>query len=122
MENGSHNKNGRKKTSDDEPIVFELSSGNVFADLGLPNPELRLAKADLVIHITRAIASRKLSHAKASELLKLDEEKLAGLIRGQTERFTIDRLIKLLTLLDQQVQITVTPKVKPPKGRAAIVK
>ena len=121
MKNGSNSKNGRIK-SENEELLVEESCGNVFADLGLPNPELLLAKADLVIHIRRAIAARKLSHAKAAELLKLDEDKLAGLIRGRTERFTIDRLIRLLTLLDQQVEITVTPKVKPPKGRASIVK
>ena len=121
MTTASNNKNRRKKT-DDEPILFEESCGNVFADLGLQNPDLLLAKADLVIHISRAIAARKLSHAKAAELLKLDKDKLAGLIRGRTERFTIDRLIRLLSLLDQQVEITVTPKVKPPKGRATIVK
>ena len=121
MKNGSHSKNGQKKSDIPETLVEE-SCGTVFADIGLPNPEVLLEKAKLVQHIRSAIAARKLSHAKAAELLKLDEDKLAGLIRGRTERFTIDRLIRLLTLLDQQVEITVTPKVKPSKGRAAIVK
>ena len=51
MRNGSNIKNGHKKIKNEEPAQFEEWSGNVFADLGLPNPELCLAKAKIVDYL-----------------------------------------------------------------------
>ena len=123
MRNGSNIKNGHKKIKNEEPAQFEEWSGNVFADLGLPNPELCLAKAKIVQQIRQIIDDRKLTHAKAAVLLKIAEPKVADLIRGRVANYTLDRMFKMLIALDQQVEITVTSKVKQKKARpAAVVK
>ncbi len=109
MRNGSNSKKTRTKTPPDEPIAIEWGSGNVFADLGLPNPELLLAKAELVHRMSEAIAARKLTPAKAAELLGIDAPKLALLLRGRTDGYTLDRLFRFLNALGQRVEIAVHP-------------
>lgn len=101
----------RSKTKQPKPDddTIERGSGNVFADIGLPNPELLLAKADLVCRIEDQIAARKLTTAKAAALLRIDAAKLKLLLRGQTQRYTLDRLFRFLYALGQRVEITVRP-------------
>ncbi len=98
----------KRKKDPDAPRV-ERGSGNVFADLGLPNPELALAKAELVRQLRAAIAERKLTQAKAAAVLGLDQPKVSALLRGRTDGYTLDRLFRLLTALDRRVEITVKP-------------
>jgi len=93
----------------EEPIAVEVGSGNVFADIGVPNPDLALAKAKLVQQILDAIRDRKLTQAKAAELLGLDQPKVLALVRGRVEGYSIDRLFKFLNLLGRQIEITVRP-------------
>jgi len=81
----------------------------VFADLGIPNPDLALTKAELVQRIRGLIAGQGLTQAKAAVLLGLDQPKVSALVRGRVEGYTIDRLFKFLTALGQQVEITVRP-------------
>lgn len=59
-------------------IHLEESSGNVFADLGLPNPEERLAKSGLAIRIAAAIRARRLTQAGAARILKIDQPKVGS--------------------------------------------
>jgi predicted XRE-type DNA-binding protein len=61
----------------------EESSGNVFADLGLSDPEERLAKADLAIAISREIESRDLTQAEAADLLGAAQPDVTNLMRGR---------------------------------------
>jgi predicted XRE-type DNA-binding protein len=82
-------------------------SGNVFADIGLPNPEERLAKADLAIRITEAIRARRLTQTQAARLLKIDQPKISRLLRGQLSGFSTERLMHFLTLLGSDVEIIV---------------
>lgn len=109
MRNGSSSKTRAPKAAPDGPTRFEPGGGNVFTDLGLPNPELLLAKADLVRQLRNAIAARKLTTAQAAGLLGIEETKLKLLLRGHTERYTIDRLFRFLNALGQRVEITVRP-------------
>lgn len=88
---------------------MEASSGNIFADLGLPQPDLTLAKAELVQRIRDLIAQRKLTQAKAVERLGLDQPKVSALLRGRIAGYTIDRLFRLLNALGQDLRITVRP-------------
>lgn len=80
-------------------ITVEESSGNVFADLGLRNPEERLAKAALAFRIAERIRTRGLTRTRAARILKIDEPKISPLLRGQLSKFTIGRLTRFLTLL-----------------------
>jgi predicted XRE-type DNA-binding protein len=99
--------------SDD--IKIEESSGNVFADLGFPDAEERLAKADLVTRINEGIRDRRLTQAKAAALFGIDQPKVSRLLRGQLSGFSTDKLIHFLTLLGQDVVIVVKPA--PPRSR-----
>jgi predicted XRE-type DNA-binding protein len=81
----------------------------VFADLGLPQPELALAKAELVRRIRDLIGERKLTQVQAAKLLGLDQPKVSALLRGKVAGYTIDRLFRYLTALGQRVEITVRP-------------
>jgi predicted XRE-type DNA-binding protein len=94
----------------DDSIGVEEGSGNVFADLDLPNPDVALAKAELVRRIRDLVSGRKLSERKAAELLGLERARFAALVRGQVGRFSFDRLFRCLNALGQQVEITVRPK------------
>jgi len=114
--------NGRNnKPRNDSSPVFEASSGNVFADLEIPNPDLALAKAELVQHIRELIGKRGLTQAKAAELLDLDQPKVSALVRGKVSGYSIDRLFRFLTALGQRVEISVrTPKRATAKAKCGI--
>src|SRR5947208_11774296 len=108
MRNG-RNSSRRTKGRPGEPVRVEPGSGNVFADLGLPHPELARAKAELVQRIRALIADRGLTQAKAAALLGLDQPKVSALVRGRVGGYSIDRLFRPLNALGQQVEISVHP-------------
>jgi len=100
-------------------IEFEKSSGNVFADLGLPNAENRLAKAELALKISEILAKRRLSQSKAAALLGVDQPEISALVRGQLAGFSLERLVRFLNILGRDVQIAV--KAKPRRPQRAVV-
>jgi predicted XRE-type DNA-binding protein len=101
-------KTTKEKTYAGETV--ETGSGNVFADLGLPNPEERLAKSQLVQRISEIIKERKLTQAKAGEILGIDQAKVSKLVRGRLSEFSTSTLMEYLTRLDQDIEIVVRPK------------
>jgi predicted XRE-type DNA-binding protein len=121
MPSGSSKRSARTTTAASGPGRIDRGSGNVFADLGIPNPDLALAKAELVQCIRGLIAERKLTQAKAAELLGIDQPKVSALVRGRVEGYTIDRLFRFLTALGQRVEITVRPNVKGDKTHSVVV-
>ena len=92
---------------DDIPVT--PSSGNVFADLGFPNPEEEQFKADLVLQFIRAMRQRGLTQARAAKLLGVSQSNVSHLVRGHYEDFSIDRLLRFLTALGVDVEIVLTP-------------
>jgi predicted XRE-type DNA-binding protein len=92
-----------------EKIKVQVGSGNVFADLGLPNPEEHLAKAELASRISEAIKQRRLTQASTAALLGIDQPKVSRLLRGYLTNFSTDRLMHFLTLLGRDVEIVVKP-------------
>jgi len=84
-----------------------VSSGNVFADLGFPNAEEMLAKAELAQKITSIIQRRRLTQAQASDLLGVDQPKVSALKRGRLSGFSLERLVRFLILLGRDVEIVV---------------
>ncbi len=106
-------------TSNEETEVYH-GSGNVFADLGLPDAEERLARAELARQILNIIARRRLTQAQAAELLGIDQPKVSALSRGKLSGFSMERLFHFLNALGRDVQITV--KAKPRSRRQAHLK
>jgi predicted XRE-type DNA-binding protein len=88
-------------------IPVEDGSGNVFADVGLANPEERLAKAELAIRIAETIRARRLTQANAARILRIDQPKISRLLRGQLSGFSTERLMHFLTLLGRDVEIVI---------------
>ena len=92
-----------------------MSSGNVFADIGIPNPEEYLAKAKLAARICEIITKRRLTEAQAAKTLGLDRPQMSDLRRGLFDDFSAERLFRFLNLLGQEVEIIVRPA--KPRGR-----
>jgi predicted XRE-type DNA-binding protein len=86
---------------------YIVSNGNVFADLGLPNPEEALAKAELAQKIIVLIRKRGLTQIQAAKVLGVDQPKVSALTRGQLTGFSLERLMRFLLRLGQDIKITV---------------
>jgi predicted XRE-type DNA-binding protein len=98
-----------RKRNEEAPVDVEASSGNVFANMGLKNPEELLAKAELVQRICDIIAQRKLTQTRAAKLLGIDQPKVSALLRGRLDGFSTDRLFRFLNALGSDVEIVVRP-------------
>lgn len=109
-----------KKNSKQEEITYTVSSGNLFADLGLPNAEERMAKVDLTVKIIQLIRKKKLTQIQAAKLLEIDQPKVSLLVQGKISGFSLERLLRFLNLLDQDVKITVTPKARSKKAQVTV--
>lgn len=95
-----------------DDIAVTPGSGNVFADLGVAEPEEELAKAQLAVHIRDAIKRRRLTQAEAARLVGLDQPKISALMNGRLTGFSSDRLLRCLTALGQDVDIVVRSRAK----------
>jgi len=84
-------------------------SGNVFADLGLPDADRKQTKARLTLEISRIIRDRGLTQVEAARILGIKQPHVSELIRNRAGSFSVGRLIDFLTALGQNVEITVTP-------------
>jgi len=92
------------------------SSGNVFADLGLPDADQLLAKADLAIEISSVIEDHGLTQAEAAEIMGVDQPKVSALVRGRLDGFSMERLYRFLNALGRDVEIVVRPTPESRKG------
>ncbi len=89
----------------DEKIEVVHGSGNVFRDVGFPNPDVEQAKAILSAEIIKALNSRKLSVRKAQALTKVQAADFSRIRNADLKRFTIDRLMTILNKLEPYVDI-----------------
>ncbi len=109
-----------RKVSKHESIEVVEGSGNVFADLGFANPELELLKSTLLQRITAVIRERKLTQVKAAEILGLDQPKISGLLHGRFGGYSVDRLLRFLIALDQDVHVVVKARPRRADRPAAV--
>jgi predicted XRE-type DNA-binding protein len=101
-------------------VSVTKGNGNVFADLGLPNSEQELLKAQLTLQIYRIVKSRGLTQAQAGEILGIKQPHVSALMRNRAGNFSFGRLIEFLTQLGQDVAITVKPTRKA-RGEMEVV-
>jgi predicted XRE-type DNA-binding protein len=99
----------KAKTSRRSSTRVTESTGNVFADLGVPNAEQELLKAQLALQIYRIIKQRGLTQTQAAEALGIKQPHVSLLMRNRAGTFSVGRLIDFLTALGQDVEITVRP-------------
>jgi predicted XRE-type DNA-binding protein len=90
-------------------IELEESSGNVFADIGITNAEEYLVKTKLAHQINCLIESKMLKQIEAAKILGIDQPKVSALACGRLSGFSIERLFRFLTILNQDVVITIKP-------------
>jgi predicted XRE-type DNA-binding protein len=85
-------------------------SGNVFADLGFPDAEERLAKAELAQKIASTLQKRRLTQVQAAVVLGVDQPKVSALLCGRLNKFSMEKLVQFLLLLGKDVSITIRPR------------
>ena len=103
-------------------ISVTASSGNVFADIGVPEPEEELAKAQLASRIRGIVRRRHLTQVAAAVVMGIDQPKVSAVLSGRLTNFSSERLMRLLTRLGQDVAIVVTSKPRRrQRGRIRVV-
>jgi predicted XRE-type DNA-binding protein len=100
-----------KKTRKTVARVTE-GSGNVFADLGLPNPEQELLKAQLTLQIYTILKNSGMTQVEIAKILGVQQPQVSLLMRNRAGNFSVGRLMEFLTALRQDVEITVRPSRK----------
>ena len=90
---------------DDRPFH---GSGNVFADLGYPNPELAMAKAKLATEILQIIRKRNLTQTQAAELIGIQQPRVSNIVRGRLDEISLEALMDYLSRLGSTIEISVT--------------
>ena len=103
-----------------EPVIH--SSGNVFADLGIENPDEELAKAQLAHAIRERIRTMGLTQTAAAKLLDTDQSKISNILGGKLRGFTYDRLLRYLNALEVNVRIIIEPTRSHEKGDVLVLR
>jgi predicted XRE-type DNA-binding protein len=98
------------------------SSGNVFADLELPEPDNVLAKAEIAAKVSSIISHRRLTQSEAAQILGVDQPKVSALMRGRLSGFSTDRLLRFLNSLGRDVEIVIKKRASTERpGRMRVV-
>ena len=91
-------------------IKHEPSSGNVFADVGLPGEYL--VKAELVSKIDSIITARGLTQSRAAELMGIDQPRVSALLSGKLSLFSLEKLLTMIARLGNRIEISVKPSLR----------
>jgi predicted XRE-type DNA-binding protein len=100
---------------------YEESSGNVFADLGMPNSGQELLKAELTVQIYRLAKERGLAQDRLAEILGATSAQASALMRCRPVSVSVGRLMEFLTALGQDVEVTVKPSPTRSTGQMSVV-
>lgn len=93
-------------------IEFEVGSGNIFADIGLPDAETHYLKAQIVAEIYRLTKERKLTQSAAGKRMGISQPEVSRMFKGHFQEYSVDRLMTFLTTFDRDVEIRVRPHKK----------
>jgi predicted XRE-type DNA-binding protein len=99
----------KKSASARSGVEQQEGSGNVFADVGLPDSDERLARSKLGFHVYKLLADRQLSQREIGTLLGIRQPEVSHLMNGHFSRFTTDKLLGFLKRLDRKVTIQISP-------------
>ncbi len=94
---------------------FELvhGTGNVFRDFGYPDADIRQAKSLLAAEIMKILDARQWSTRRAEEVTGISHSDFTRIRKANTDRFTLDRLMLVLSKLGQEVELSVTVRPRP---------
>ncbi len=96
-----------------EDVEIQRGSGNVFADLGLPDADKLKIKSGLVFEITQAIRKQRLTQDEAAHRMGISQPKVSGMIRGDFSNLSERKLMDCLNRLGYDIEIKVKPAVAP---------
>src|SRR6266481_3515480 len=96
-------------------VKVEVASGNIFADLGLPDADTHFLKAQIVAEIYRLTSQRKLTQAQTGKLIGISQPEVSRMFKGNFREYSVDRLMAFLTAFDRDVEIVVRPHKKAGK-------
>jgi len=88
---------------------YQTGSRNVFKDIGVPNAEEHFVKAQLVFRIDTILKKRGLKQVEAADLFGVRQPDVSKMLRGDFRQFSVERLLRFLVALDQDVEIVVKP-------------
>jgi predicted XRE-type DNA-binding protein len=94
--------------SEGDDLEVVRGSGNVFRDLGLPDADTEQMKSALAAEILKAMREQGLTHAAAAERAGVQRADVSRICKVDLDRFTIDRLVRILNRLDRRVELVVT--------------
>ena len=97
---------------------YEAGSDNLFKDIGVLNAEEHLVKAQLVFKIDSIMKKRRLKQVEAAELFGVRQPDVSRMLRGDFRQFSVERLLRFLVALDQDVEIVVRPHRRPDRAAA----
>ena len=97
-------------------VKVEVGSGNIFADLGLPDADTHFIKAQIVSEIYRLANERGLTQAGAGKRMGISQPEVSRMFKGNFREYSIDRLMGFLTSFDRDVEIVVRPHKKTGKA------
>ena len=97
-------------------VKIVRGSGNIFADLGLPDAETHFLKAQIVAEIYRLTNERELTQSQAGKLMGISQPEVSRMFKGTFREYSIDRLMGFLTAFDRDVEIVVRPHKKTGKS------
>ena len=101
--------------------AMEVSSGNVFADLDLPDAAELDTKVRLAVAINRLLSARRLTQAEAAAALSINQPKVSALKHYRLEGYSVERLMGFLTALGSDIEIRIRPsKRSPAPGRIRV--
>ena len=100
---------------------IERGTGNVFADIGFADAKERQTKLRLALALNQIIEQRKLTQAKAADALDIPQPKVSLLSRYKLEGFSVERLMTFLTLLDQDVEISIKKASSRSTGKITVI-
>jgi predicted XRE-type DNA-binding protein len=99
---------------------YEISSGNIFRDLGLPDAEDLDIKAHLAIAIGQLIKRRGLTQSQAASLVGIDQPRVSALVRGHLEKFSMEKLCDYLRTMGCDVDIRILERKRKAAGRLSV--
>lgn len=92
-------------------IEIEKGSGNVYEDLGFPDSEEMLLKAQLVSSIHDLITSKSITRMQASEIIDMPQPALSRMLKGQFRDVSVSKMLEAISRLGRDIQIVIGPEI-----------
>jgi len=90
--------------------TVDTGSGDVLVDLGFPDADERRLRVQLAMRLNELLAARRLTQASAAKLFGIPQPYVSELKHYKLNRFSSERLLRFVTLLDRDVEIIIRPK------------